>query len=312
MTRAAEPPRARAQPEPAPPLNVDIVGRLHERRDRGGEAERRLIEMILADPYRAASAPIAEIARGAAVSEPTITRLARALGFSGTRELRFHLSQALAIGGAYMRAPQPGSDEDTGPGVTIASVLSGAHAALDLFGLGLVQSNLDEIARRLSRARQIIVCGTGGGSSMAAVELQNRLFRLGLRVTAQTDPQLQRMSASVLGEADAIVGFSISGQARSVIDALTIAAQYGVPTVAVTRPDTPLAAAADHVLRLTVQEGTDLFRPSAVRYTLIAAVDVVAMQTANAIGPVAIERLRRVRQSLLTQEIRDPKLPIGD
>ncbi|PZX13669.1 RpiR family transcriptional regulator [Palleronia aestuarii] len=291
---------------------VDIVGRLHERRDRGGEAERRLIDIILADPYSAANAPIAEIARNAEVSEPTITRLARAMGFSGTRELRFHLTQALAIGGAYLRAPAASASEETGPAASIAAVISGAHAALDLFALGLLPEELDRIATALGKARRILVCGTGGGSSMAAVELQNRLFRLGLQVTTQTDPQLQRMSASVLGEDDAVIGFSISGQARSVSDALKIAGQYGATTVAVTRPDTPLAQVAQNSLRLTFQEGTDLFRPSAARFALLAAVDAIAMQTANAIGPPAIERLRRVRQSLATQDIRDPHLPIGD
>jgi hypothetical protein len=49
-----------------------------------------------------------------------------------------------------------------------------------------------------------------------------------------------------------------------------------------------------------------------VRYALLACVDILAMATAHAIGPGVIEPLRRVRQSLATQDIRDPLLPIGD
>ncbi|WP_306119288.1 MULTISPECIES: MurR/RpiR family transcriptional regulator [unclassified Roseitalea] len=289
-----------------------MVGRLRERLEKGKDAERRLVECILSDPQFAAHAPIAEIAERAAVSEPTITRLARALGFSGTRDMRFHLAQALAIGGAYLREPPPSPDEGSLTNNPIAAVATGAHDALDLMTFGLVESDIKAIARRVADAPQILVCGTGGGSSMAAVELQNRLFRLGLKVTAQTDPQLQRMNASVLVDPDVIIGFSISGQARSVLDALLIARQYGAHAVAVTAPDTPLAASTDTMLPLTFREDGNLYKPSSVRYALLAAVDILSMATAHAVGPGAIEHLRRVRQSLASQDIRNPKLPIGD
>jgi len=291
---------------------VDIVGRLRDRLAKGKDAEKRLVEAILSDPHFAAHAPIAEIAARAGVSEPTITRLARALGFSGMRDMRFHLAQALAIGGAYLRRPPPDPGDESQSRNPITSVATGAHSALDLMTLGLSETDVWTIAERLAGARQILVCGTGGGSSMAAVELQNRLFRLGLKVTAQTDPQLQRMNASVLADRDVIIGFSLSGQARSVLDSLLIARQYGAHAMAVTGLGSPLAGVADTVLPLTFREDTDLFKPSPARYALLAAIDILSLATAHAIGPEALERLRRVRQSLASQDIRNPKLPIGD
>ena len=68
----------------APERTVDIIARLQDRLERGRGAEIRLVESILADPQFAAHAPIAQIAERAGVSEPTITRLARGLGFPGT------------------------------------------------------------------------------------------------------------------------------------------------------------------------------------------------------------------------------------
>lgn len=290
---------------------VDIIARLQDRLARGREAERRLVESILSDLHFAAHAPIARIAERARVSEPTITRLARALGFPGTREMRFHLAQALAIGGAYLR--MPAADGDLPPsGQIVAKVAGGAHAALELMSIALAEVDLEAIAGQISRADQVLVYGTGGGSSMAAVELQNRLFRLGLHATAHTDPQLQRMSASVLAPGALVVGFSISGQATSVIDAVTIARQYGARAVVVTSADSPLARAGDALLPLTFKEDGNLYKPSSVRYALLAAVDILAMATAETIGPAVLEPLRRVRHSLASQNIRNPNLPIGD
>jgi len=312
---AREPPHEGAavpQPSRREGRAVDIVGRLTQRLEQGRGAERRLAETILADLQFAAQATIAEIAQRAEVSEPTITRLARALGFSGTQEMRIHIAQALAVGGAYLRVPPTPPEGSAAYGGAIAAIAQGAHAALDLFALGLAETDIGGIARSLKNARSIVACGTGGGSSMAAVEMQTRFFRLGLRITAHSDPQLQRMNASVLGKPDVLVGFSVSGQARSVIDALCIAHQYGARTIAVTQPGTPLAEAADTLMPLTFREDGNLYKPSSVRYGLLAAVDILAMATAHAIGPPVIESLRRVRQSLASQDILNPNLPIGD
>lgn len=308
MSKAAS--AGRAGPDPG--RHVDIVGRLQERRELGREAERRLIEVILADLQFAANAPIARIAERAEVSEPTITRLARALGFPGTREMRFHLAQALAIGGAYLRSAKGEPDAPSPLGQVVSKVSVGAHAALDLMCAGLGDVDIAAIVGHISNARQVLIYGTGGGSSMAAVELQNRLFRLGLHATAYADPQLQRMSASVLGKGALVIAFSISGQARSVIDAALIARQYGARVISVTTPGSPLADASDAVLPLTFREDGDLYKPTSTRYALLAAVDILAMGAAEAFGSRVLEPLRRVRQSLASQDIRDPNLPIGD
>lgn len=286
---------------------VDIVGRLRERLTSGKDAEKRLVETILADLQFAAFEPIARIAERADVSEPTITRLARAIGFSGTRELRLHIAQALAIGGAYLR-PEENNESESG----LSDVIRGAQAALDLVALGLAETDLPTIAEQIVDAKRILICGTGGGSGMAAVELQNRLFRLGLAVSAQIDPQLQRMNAATLCGEDIIIGFSLSGRVSSVLDALQIAGQYGAKTLAATPPDTPIQRASDFSLPLTYQEDHNLLKPSSSRFALLAVVDVIALSVAQAMRPRVTETLRRVRQSLATQDITNPNLPVGD
>ncbi len=297
--------------------HVDIIARLQSRLELGRGAEKRLVESILSDLQFATHAPIAQIAERASVSQPTFTRLARALGFPGTREMRVHLAQSLAIGGAYLRSTPgtgPGKAEEEQPPFSqiIAKVSGGAHAALELMCVALAEIDLEDISRSVSKASQVLIYGTGGSSSMAAVELQNRLFRLGIHASAYTDPHLQRMSASVLKPKAVVIGFSISGQARSVIDAVSIARQYGARSIVVTTPGSPLANAGSALLPLTFKEDGDLYKPSSTRYALLAAVDILAMGTAEAIGPNVLEQLRRVRQSLASQDIKNPNLPIGD
>lgn len=291
---------------------IDIIGRLKKRAELGKDAERRLCKNILGDLKLAAHAPIADIAIAANVSEPTVTRLARAVGLSGTRELKFHIAQALAVGEMYLKDTAKFAAQDHEFGQVITKVLDGAHTALDLAAAKLDSSDLSTAAKMIANAGQTLTYGTGGGSSMAAVEVQNRLFRLGLFSTSYIDPQLQRMSASVLNDKTVIIAFSVSGFAGSVVDAVSIARQYGAKTIAVTSPDSPLAQIADVLFPLEFTEGEDLYKPSSVRYSILAIVDFLAMSVAEAIGPEVIEPLRRVRQSLVVQKLDNPQLPIGD
>jgi len=291
---------------------IDIIGRLKARLEEGHRAEVQVIEVILGDLHFATTAAIAEIARRAGVSEPTVTRLARSLGFASTREMKVHLAQALAIGGAYLRAHEANSDGQLTSNQVVATICSRAHAALDLISLAVSQADITELGEMIAGSSRIIAYGTGGNSSMAAVEMQNRLFRLGLNSTAYADPQLQSMSASVVDKKTVIVAFSTSGRVRSVLDAIAVARQYGATCIAVTKPGTPLAEAAHHLIPFVFEEDQNLYKPSSSRYAMLAVVDILAMATAEAIGPRVLELLRRVRQSLSTIESSDPMQPIGD
>jgi DNA-binding MurR/RpiR family transcriptional regulator len=292
--------------EPARP--IDIIARLRGRLGHGHGAETRLIATILDDLHFATHASVTELAKRSGVSEPTITRLARALWLSSTREMKVHLAQALAIGGAYLRPASPQAPA----GDAVSAVCSRAHAAIDLISVALAGVDVDSVGQLLSKARQIVIHGTGGSSSMAATELHNRLFRLGLNSSAYSDPQLQRMSASVVQPGAVIVAFSISGRIRSINDAVMIGKQYGAHIVAVTVPGSPLAERADTLVPFQFSEDGNLYKPSSSRYALLAVLDVLAMATAEAMGPSVLEPLRRVRQSLTSSEITDPGHPIGD
>lgn len=292
---------------------IDIIARLKARLEEGHRAEVQLIEVILGDMHFATNAPIAQIAQRAGVSEPTVTRLARSLGFASTREMKVHMAQALALGGAYLRAVDRVEGNHTSNQV-VATICSRAHAALDLISVALASSDITGLGEMVAKANRIIIYGTGGNSSMAAVELQNRLFRLGLNSTAYADPQLQSMSASVSDKHTIVVAFSTSGRVRSILDAIAVARQYGATCIAITKPGTPLAAAVQHVVPFVFEEDQAmLYKPSASRYAMLAVVDILAMAAAEAIGPRVLELLRRVRQSLTTLEANDgPMQPIGD
>ncbi|MEW6629932.1 MAG: MurR/RpiR family transcriptional regulator [Pseudomonadota bacterium] len=289
---------------------ADIITRLQLMSQDGTKSDRRLAGLVLSDLDFASKAAISEIAARVGVSEPTVTRFCRNLGCEGLRDFKFYLAQAIAIGGQYL-TPEPLS-RDAREQRIASAITEAAIAAIQRASENLDMSVLVEVASRIAGSGNVLCIGSGGISSMMATEMQNRLFRLGLPALAQVDGQLQRMYAAVATPETTLVAFSVSGYARSVIEAVEVAQQYGAATVAVTAPDSALAKVAGTVILLQPFEDGNIYKPTSSRYALLAIVDMIATTVAESRGPKVLENLRRIKQSVNTLKVDDPKLPLGD
>ncbi|WP_274629493.1 MurR/RpiR family transcriptional regulator [Arvimicrobium flavum] len=289
---------------------ADIITRLQMMTQDGSKSDRRLAALVLADLDFASKAAISEIAARADVSEPTVTRFCRNLGCEGVRDFKFWLAQAIAIGGLYLM-PAP-LNRDAREQRIAAAITVGATQAIERIAASLDMSTLMSVAERLSASRHVLCIGSGGTSSMMATEMQNRLFRLGVSVVAQVDGQLQRMYAAVATSETTVLAFSISGYAKSVIDSVVVARQYGARTVAITGPGSALAKAAEIVIPFQHGEDSNIYKPTSSRYALLAVVDMIATATAESRDSNVLESLRRIKLSLNTLKVDDPRLPLGD
>ncbi|MBO6900063.1 MAG: MurR/RpiR family transcriptional regulator [Rhizobiaceae bacterium] len=289
---------------------LDIVAELYRLAEDGSKLDRHLAKLVLADPEFFIHEAIAKIAERAQVSEPTVTRFCRSLGLDGTREFKVKLAQALAVGARFLQVADP--DRGTTNRRVPDTIAASAHGAIDAVCKGIDVGKLSNAADAIIAARLIRVYGSGGSSSMAAVELETRLFRFGLPVVASVDGEIQRMTASVADPKTVIVAFSISGQLQSIIDALSIARHYGATTIAVTAPESEIAAAAEMVFPFHIDEGENVYRPSPARYGILAFVDILSMIIAEKLGPQVVESMRRIKHQLNVMEHRDPQFPLGD
>lgn len=289
---------------------ADIITRLQLMSQDGTKSDRRLASLVLSDLDFASKAAISEIAARVGVSEPTVTRFCRNLGCEGLRDFKFYLAQAIAIGGQYL-SPEP-LNRDVREQRIASAITEAAIAAIQRASENLDMKVLVGVAARIATSGNILCIGSGGISSMMATEMQNRLFRLGLSALAQVDGQLQRMYAAVATPETTLVAFSVSGYARSVIEAVQVAQQYGATTVAITAPDSALAKAAETVILLQSLEDGNIYKPTSSRYALLAIVDMIATSVAETRGPKVLESLRRIKQSVNTLKVDDPRLPLGD
>ena len=274
---------------------IDIVSRIQRVEGELSPAERRVAEAVRRDFEAATRLTIGELARRAGVSQPTVTRFCRSVGSASFGAFKIQLATTLTVAAAYLKSDRVFGD-DIGQ-LAQAVMMNAANAireGLDQLDTAVLTKAIDALAA----SRRIDIYGQGGGSAAVVEDAKLRLFRLGIPVSAYVDGHQQRMSAATLQPGDAVLAISNSGRSKPVIEAVEIAHSFGATTVVLTRPHTPLAAVAHHVIAVSVPEMEDVLRPTPSRYAHLAIIDTIATGVAARLGSRSRETLRRVRYTL--------------
>ena len=162
---------------------MDIFSTLQDEKARLSPSESRIADILLNNFEFAVNASIIELAEKADVSPPTVTRFCRRLGCESFSDFKVQLARTSYVGMRYLQ-PEPKSSN---PGDVAQDIITKAQNALFLLHRSLDLAAIEQAAAKLARAGMIYAFGSGGNSSMIANELQNRLFRFGLHVTASSD-----------------------------------------------------------------------------------------------------------------------------
>ena len=254
-------------------------------------------------------ANLTEIAEASGVSVATVNRFCHSLGCKGFKDFKIRFAQNVAVSLQYLH--RQGNDASSMERLT-DSVFGTLVETLEIARHQLDSEGLSAAIDVLSNARRIAFFGIGGGSTNVAAEAVNRFFRLGIPAEAQRDGYLQRMLASTLGPGDVVFAISATGQPRELVDSIGIAKQYGATTLALTRPDTPLAKVCDHPIAIDLPEDPDIYKPTASRLVFMAIIDILATGVARARPETTRENLRRIRTSLVAVSQDTGPGPIGD
>ena len=249
----------------------------------------------------------------AGVSQPTVTRFCRSVGCEGVRDFKLQLARSLVVGEIFLANDNPDSSAEPGSRPPFwDSILSEARLALREVERQLDPGLVLAAASILAPAHRVLTLGLGGSSSALAEEMQNRLFRYGVPVTACRDPYVARMTVSTFRPDDVLIAISGSGRTREMIDCLHLARTYRARTIAITAPGSAVAAAAEIALTTHVDGYSDALMPSASRFAFLTIIDLVAAATGYLMGPLARENLRRIKFNLIEKGAGPTIEPLGD
>ncbi len=157
-------------------------------------AELRVADLVLAQPRRVLNDPIMDIAQRAGVSQPTVVRFCRSLGYAGLSDFKLKLASGLTgtIPVSHMQVRRTDSALELG-----AKVLDNTAAALFAMRDQLNNEAVERAIDVLLAARRVEFYAIGN-YAVVAQDAQYKFLRFGVPAAAVTEPRLQAMAAEAL------------------------------------------------------------------------------------------------------------------
>ena len=219
----------------------------------------RKSERIVADHLRQLSGArmnlsITELGRTLGVSEATISRVSRALGYAGFQDMKLSMAEGAGSHSSFANIPVEIDESDTliQTSSNLATLLSvclhGTQRMLD-------SDQLETVVAALLAAQKIVFVGVGGAAAICQ-EAAHLFSKAGLDAIAYNDGYSQIIAAANLDSTSAMVGVSHTGTTETVANALTVARENKCVTIAITSDPASAVGQAAEITLVTSNSST--------------------------------------------------------
>ncbi|GJJ04481.1 transcriptional regulator [Duganella rhizosphaerae] len=262
--------------------------------DSLSKSERKVALAVLDHPGQTVSQNITALAKSAQVSEPTVVRFCRTLGYDGWHEFKLKLAQGLALALPGLNE-QPTQDD-------LAADLVNKICSRSINTLLDLRNNLDpEAIQRaldiLSKANKIEFYGQGT-SGIVAADAQHKFFRSGVPTVAYADPHIHSIAAALLRAGDAVVAISQRGNSPSLVRSIKLARRGGADVIVLAPSGTPLADMATVLIPIDLIFNIDPYTPISARLAYLVVIDVLAVGLALQRGPEFRKKMQNAQKAL--------------
>lgn len=245
------------------------------------KSEKLVADYVLLMGHEITKLSLAESAKNAQVSEPTVVRFTKAIGLSGYSELKLLIMKdwgketvVESSNSALLDLHISSEDkiEDLPEKITNITI-KGLQDSLKIFDIETFKEAID----LLLNANRIDIFGVGTSSSIA-LDFVSKLVRIGLNARYFADNHLEQLSCLSLGENDVAIAISHSGSTIDAVDTLRLAKESGASTIALTNYKASAISKYADLELLTGDFETTFYSETMVsRTSLLAFVDMLYM-----------------------------------
>lgn len=260
--------------------------------------EKKIADFILEHPKESVNPSIEELAERIGISESTMVRFARKLGYTGYQRFRIALAretipsneQVFEIGVSELEDP-------------IDTVFKNAQDTLNQTYKTINRAALQQVGKQFSEARNIYLMGLGG-SNILALDAYHKLIRTGLNCQYAADFHMQLMLASQSSEDDVALIISHTG---SGFDTLAIAEEFrnnNCPIAVLTSNSrSPLAKMAENVLHITTATSPLVSESFSARIVSLTIIDILYVEVVERMKNMGVENLNKMRNVIAKRRI---------
>lgn len=220
------------------------------------KSEKKLGQFIIDNPKAVANMSTNSLSNACGVSEPTIIRFTRKMGFSGYREFKIRLS-ATFVSGDINATPVQVNIKDSAFEIyqkLTAFTISSLNSSLKSIDPNDLETAANYIYVAAKHNKQIFLSGMGA-STILIRELQIKLMRLNIQTTFFEDIHLRLEACTNLKKGDLFICFTTLGVSKENYEMIDIAYEKKAKILVVTQfGNTRIAEKADIALYTSVIE----------------------------------------------------------
>lgn len=259
------------------------------------KSEAKVADYIMDHSQEAVHFSVSELADAASVSEPTVIRFCRALGFKGFQDFKIYLAQSIIPATRTIHEAIEGGEDAP---EMIKKVFEANIDAIKFTLNALDYAEVERVIQILIKARKIIFFGLGG-SAVVAMDAHHKFFRLGVDSIWYNDSHMAMMAVSLLGKDDVLVAISHSGSTIDVVDVIETANNVGAETIAiVSHQKSPVSKVAKHTLYVSSIETEYLFEPRSSRIAQLCIIDVLSVGVSLERNEETLHNINQARKAL--------------
>lgn len=257
-------------------------------------SERKVVDFILTNFTEVIRMTLAELAQHSGVSDATVVRLCRSLGYNNFLELKIALTRTMDDSSRLIHDDV--KEDDSSAAVARKVFQTAIQAVQDTLQV-LDEQAFERAVDLLHNAGRILIAGVGTSGPLAH-ELYNRLIRLHMNCHVHTDIYLQMVEAALMTGQDVVVLISQNGTTAGPIRTAAEARRKGAKIIVITGNSVSELSELADVILLTVSHETrlDTIDSRVAQHALIQALYVaLAMRMMSA----ANESERLIWEALL-------------
>ncbi|MBR2847922.1 MAG: MurR/RpiR family transcriptional regulator [Clostridia bacterium] len=234
------------------------------------KSEKKIADFLVENPRDILPLYITEFAEVCGVSEATIVRFARKIGFDGYQQIKIAIAQE-----HHAHPVNENITADDSPYDIFGKVCDDIYCSLEKTQKSIDKDELTKCCNAILKADDIIVLGLGNSAPIAN-DASHKMLRLGLRAHPYTDNHMQAIAAAHATEKTVVIGISHSGASKDILDAMHAAKLGGAFTVSITNfQKSPIENVSDAVLHTVSDETNYRILGLSSRIAQLAIIDTI-------------------------------------
>ena len=261
-------------------------------------AEKQIADFILKNAEQIEELSINELAEYAKTSKSTVTRFCQRLGYNGFKQFRLSAAKDHVVGLKYASDLEQSQKSIAEQIQEVCQ--SNARACIDT---PLLLDALEKAAEALFKAKRILLFGDGPATAIA-LDLYQKLLRLGMYCIFSVDRRFQQMQAVLTNEDDVSIAFDLAGATKTTINAIKAAKKNGSTTIVVCNTvGSPISKEADIALFGPGRIGSTLTGTLEPRIVQLCIVDCIFMALVKLCGEKGTQNLKVTKEVILADWI---------